>query len=53
MKRWKINSYEELENCINRDLSDIDFSIIAKEYYSSMIEIPKKRGKRKICVIRS
>lgn len=51
MKRWKINSYEDLENCINSDMSEIDFSVLAEEYYGTMVEIPKRKGKRTICVI--
>lgn len=51
MKRWKINSFEELENCISCKLANIDISVLTKDYYSKIVEIPKRNGTREICVI--
>lgn len=51
MKKWKINSFEDLEKCIKYDLSEIDFSTLAKGYYADIIKIPKNNGEREICVI--
>lgn len=52
MRRWKIKSIQEFEECIKYDVSELKSQTdIFEAYYKNKIEIPKKNGKREIYVI--
>ena len=52
MKRWKINSINELDEIIGQNTYELlNYSEIYENYYSDTMEIPKKNGKRTICAV--